>query len=205
MNSNQINQVIRRYPLIFPRFYVFIRSLILPVVQLESFIPSQGKILDVGCGYGFIAHCLSLSAPMREITGTDINSHRISIAKLSANGYKNLKFKIINLIPVDQKYNCILAVDLFHHLSGAEKITFAKLCRQALSKNGTLVLKEIDPANKPKYFVNLIHDKITTGFQRLEYWPSAKMLDFFSLYGFKLINTVNLLHPLYPHKIYVFQ
>jgi 2-polyprenyl-3-methyl-5-hydroxy-6-metoxy-1,4-benzoquinol methylase len=204
MNRHLMHQIILNYPFIFPRLYVFIRSLIIPVHQLEIYVPQKGKILDVGCGYGLVSLYLALSAVGRNILATDINSKRISVAGLAAGKLSNLQFKVADLVP-QGKYDCILGVDLFHHLSLVDKRTFASLCRKSLSKNGILILKEINPANRYKYFVNLVHDRITTGFRHLEYWPASKMINFFSNYGFKITSITDLKHPLYPHNIYVFQ
>ena len=40
----------------------------------------KGKILDIGCGYGFMSYMLHFTSPEREITGIDYDEEKIETA-----------------------------------------------------------------------------------------------------------------------------
>ena len=46
--------------------YELIRRLLCPFEDLAKFLPSEGKILDVGCGHGIFARVLAKNHPERK-------------------------------------------------------------------------------------------------------------------------------------------
>jgi len=46
----------------------------------ESLMPKSGRIVDVGCGYGFLSLMLGFMSKERQITGIDYDEEKISIA-----------------------------------------------------------------------------------------------------------------------------
>ena len=48
--------------------------------QYNELVPREGKILDLGCGYGFMSYMLSFTSPSRKITGVDHDAGKIRIA-----------------------------------------------------------------------------------------------------------------------------
>ena len=47
----------------------------------HALVPLQGRIVDLGCGYGFISYALGLSSAEREIFGIDYDEHKIQVAR----------------------------------------------------------------------------------------------------------------------------
>ena len=62
-------------------------------VLLRSLPPIDGKILDLGCGYGPIGITLARLNPRAEITMIDINQRAVDLAKVNIeqNGVKNAR------------------------------------------------------------------------------------------------------------------
>ncbi len=54
------------------------------------------RVLDVGCGYGAVAHSISQAHPSSLVCGVDINSAKVSMAN-KLFGKKNLSFKILDI------------------------------------------------------------------------------------------------------------
>ena len=46
----------------------------------HDLLPNKGRILDIGCGYGFMSYMLQFAAPAREITGYDYDEEKIDVA-----------------------------------------------------------------------------------------------------------------------------
>ncbi|HIH88449.1 TPA: class I SAM-dependent methyltransferase [Candidatus Bathyarchaeota archaeon] len=55
-------------------------------------LPEEGKLLDLGCGYGAIGVTAALLNPRLEVTMTDVNSRAVALAEENAarNGAKNV-------------------------------------------------------------------------------------------------------------------
>lgn len=205
MITKKYFQIINLYPLLWPKIYVFLRSIILPLSQIETLLPKNGSILDIGCGYGFTTIYFAKKNKNRILTGSEINSDKINIAKQASKNIKNISFKVNNLLPKNKKFDTIIAIDLLHHISTIEKEIFIKNCNQSLNKNGLLIIKDIDTKPFYKYVWTYFHDLLTTKFKPLDFYSSLKMSNFLKYHGFKIIKKQYLKNILYPHIVYICQ
>lgn len=62
--------------------FTIMRSKLLSVMDL--LLPTEGRILDVGCGFGLFAAYFAQTQPQRIITGVDSNARRIAMAQSHA-------------------------------------------------------------------------------------------------------------------------
>ncbi|MFO0322093.1 MAG: MMPL family transporter, partial [Bacteroidota bacterium] len=60
----------------------------------ESLMPKEGKIVDVGCGYGFLAHMLMFKSKNRFILGVDFDEEKIEIAHNCVSKTNHLSFEV---------------------------------------------------------------------------------------------------------------
>lgn len=77
------------------------------------------RILDIGCGQGFNAHCLSKH---NDVVGIDISAEDIAIAKKR---YPNVDYKIMDMASLEFKNNYfdrIYALDTLEHIDNLEKV-----------------------------------------------------------------------------------
>ena len=82
---------------------------------IEKFVPKEGFIIDLGCGYGYFAHFLYNKSQKRKILGIDIIPERISAARKSVRDSEanpGIDFRL------DDVRNCSLdkasAIIMFH-------------------------------------------------------------------------------------------
>ncbi|MBE7560743.1 methyltransferase [bacterium] len=54
--------------------------------RIEAHLPTNGRILDVGCGFGLFDLYFALTSPQREIIRVDINRRRLAVARQAAAG-----------------------------------------------------------------------------------------------------------------------
>ena len=54
--------------------------------------PKQGRILDIGCGYGFMSYMLHFAAPERDLIGYDYDEEKIAVANHCFSRDKNIHF-----------------------------------------------------------------------------------------------------------------
>lgn len=197
-------RLISLYPLFWPRFYVWLRLKILPLSQIEEYIPQKSSVLDVGCGYGFSTIYFALRSSARQVKGIELDLGRIQIAEIASRDIKNVSFQSDNLANQQrQHYQTIVMIDLLHHLSTMEKSKLLQQSFQLLPSNGLLLIKDIDTKPLPKYLWNYLHDLVMTKFDRLDFYGSDKMTDFIKSFGFKVTKQLPIRNYFYPHYLYV--
>lgn len=119
--------------------YLFLRSLILPIFEINQTIPKKGKIVDLGCGQGLIAFSLA-QTKTRQVLGIDSNELR-----LPKSFQKNLKFKKGDIIKTNLgKIEGAVISDVLHHLARHDQLKLIKNVFSNLATGGVLVIKEID-------------------------------------------------------------
>lgn len=204
MTTKNYSQIINFYPLFWPRIYVYLRSLILPLSQIETLLPKSGSILDVGCGYGFTSIFFALKNKDRQIFGSEIDLKRVLLAKKISSSIPNLSFESSDLINKNKlKFEAILAIDLLHHINNHQKNIFLKDAYLKLKANGFLIIKDINTSPLYKYLWNYLHDSIMTKFSKLYFLSSNQMEDILVKNNFKIIKKGKYQNIFYPHIFYV--
>jgi uncharacterized protein len=115
-------------------------------------IPSTGKILDIGCGYGFISYMLKLAGEDRTITGVDYDPEKIAVAK---NGFlKNEKIEFIcsdiNTFPIEC-HDAFLFSDVLHYLTEKDQENLLKRCIENLNPGGIILIRDADNKKTKKH------------------------------------------------------
>lgn len=120
-------------------FHNFLRSLMLPLKEIDTNLPQVGTILDLGCGEGVIARYLATNSK-RKVIGVDLNKSRIQQTKL-----KNLSFEHADIRTYDVKSaDGVVLSDVLHHIDFQNQEKVLKNISKGLKRNGILIIKEID-------------------------------------------------------------
>lgn len=111
----------------------------------ESLMPRKGKIVDVGCGYGFLPYMLMYRSSEREILGLDYDEEKINIADNCVHKSDKIKFETADVITYQfPKADGIIISDVLHYLEPGKQIDVIKKLAQSLNKNGVLVIRDAD-------------------------------------------------------------
>lgn len=205
-NKLLIKKTIKLYPLFWPKLYSTLRSLILPVSEIESLLPKTGSVLDVGCGYGLTTVYFAQQSPLRHMEGIELNRQRIKIAKIASKKINNIHFSVDDLANKQQgNYDAIVAIDLLHHLNQYQKNQLLSKCYDLLKPDGTLIIKDINTSPILKYIWNYVHDYLMTFGSTLAFLKSTDMIRLIENFNFKIITVNSIPNLFYPHIIYVFK
>ena len=128
--------------------FTIMRSKLLSVMDL--LLPAEGRILDVGCGFGLFAAYFAQTQPQRRITGIDTNARRIEMARkvMSSIGLVGHEFiagdaREVQRVTGGGSFNAIYVLDVMHHVPREDQEALLMCLRDLLVPGGVLVLKDI--------------------------------------------------------------
>lgn len=143
---------------------ITLRVMILPYSKLNSIIPKSGKIIDIGCGSGGLAHYLILSSTKRQVIGLDLSKQRIKYAKKTLESFKyrrNISFTSKNVINTHlPQADCYLLIDMLHHISISDQLKLLKKISSQLKQNSVMIIKDVDKSNYLPFLFGHIIEKI---------------------------------------------
>jgi len=111
----------------------------------HELVPAKAKILDMGCGYGFMPYMLSFAAPERVITGVDYDEEKIETADHCFSKTANVNFIHADALNFNfEKYDAIILADMLHYLQPGEQIQLIDKCIASLNDGGTVIIRDGD-------------------------------------------------------------
>jgi len=115
-------------------------------------LPRHGRILDIGCGYGFMTYMLQFAANGREIFGYDYDQEKIAVANHCFSRNENIRFlnADINQIQVGPA-DAIILSDVLHYLKQDQQEILLQKCMNAFQGNGILLIRDGNRDLKKKH------------------------------------------------------
>lgn len=111
----------------------------IPVLKHCSDLTSK-KVLDMGCGEGYVSRCLLSSNP-ESIVGVDISSAMIQSA-VSQNSDPRLAFEVgdaTQLRFADEMFDLVVAVFVYNYVSTADMTSSMREVKRVLRKGGQFI------------------------------------------------------------------
>ncbi len=110
---------------------------------LHDLLPHKGRLLDIGCGYGFMSHMLHFASPDREVTGIDYDDEKIAVANHCFSKTEGIRFEHADatLYPMDN-YDAIVIADMLHYLQEPQQQMVIERAMNALRPDGILLIRE---------------------------------------------------------------
>src|SRR5205823_2915110 len=85
--------------------------------RLSGLLPEQGTIVDLGCGYGLLAHQLAILGPKRHVIGIDADAQRIRVARDTVGSTSSIEFLCADATGLElPPATGIVMVDFLHHI-----------------------------------------------------------------------------------------
>jgi len=167
-------------------WYARLRWRLCPFEQMAQHVPLKGTIVDVGCGYGLLSNLLALTSQKRDVIGIDLSPRRISVARRTVKGRRNIKFLLQDAYNLKvEKCDVFVMSDFLHHLPYRHQEKFLAVCYQKLSKNGLLIIEEVDDKPYWKYQFNIIVDVLLNLGHGIYFRNSSEYLKLLSTIGFQ--------------------
>jgi 1-acyl-sn-glycerol-3-phosphate acyltransferase len=110
---------------------------------LDSVVPRQGHVLDLGCGYGMATHWLAAFTDRRTFWGVDYDEEKIRVGQCSAGESARMKFVPGDLLTCDlPPGDAALLLDVLHYWTPDKQQLILHKVRKALRPGGRLILRD---------------------------------------------------------------
>lgn len=111
----------------------------------ESLLPKSGTIVDVGCGYGYLAHILAWTSDERTVIGFDHDADKIAVAQNTPTKTPNLRFETGNALEKElPAADAFVLMDVLHYLPEETQRELLLKCLKNLSPGGILMVRDAD-------------------------------------------------------------
>ncbi len=187
--------------------YNLIRKNTCPFSAVEKHVPKDGRIYDLGCGFGLFSVFMYAKSSNREIIAVDWIEERINFALVSSNKIKFVYADVFNMLLDSCK--AVILIDILYLFDHTRQKELLLKCYHALENNGVLLIKEMDTGPLLKYLWCLIQESIVTKiFKRnlstgMYFWNRSKFINFLEGIGFSVKPLKLDKGYLYPHILYV--
>jgi 2-polyprenyl-3-methyl-5-hydroxy-6-metoxy-1,4-benzoquinol methylase len=106
-------------------------------------IGDRKRIVDVGCGYGYLSVFLHYFDPSREIIGMDYDEEKIAVADNCVKKSANLSFDSADIREWDMpEADIYFFNDVIHYLRPEEQLELLKKVNTKLGANGIIVIRD---------------------------------------------------------------
>ena len=134
--------------------YTALKLSIIPFEQFSQYLPKEGRILEVGSGYGYVSNYLSLENPNRQVVGNDPALDRTELAKSTIGNRTNIDFVSTDCREMaDGGFDGVVIADVLHHVAYAQQANILEDVYRKLKPGGALVIRETDVKFRLRYFV----------------------------------------------------
>jgi 1-acyl-sn-glycerol-3-phosphate acyltransferase len=111
--------------------------------RFNSLVPTDAKVLDIGCGYGFLSYMLHFTSEDRSITGIDYDENKIATAKHCFGRGEKLGFAYSDVMSFNfEMYDCIIMSDILHYLKPTQQTEAIIKCINHLQPGGTIIIRD---------------------------------------------------------------
>jgi 2-polyprenyl-3-methyl-5-hydroxy-6-metoxy-1,4-benzoquinol methylase len=133
------------------RVHVVVRWLTCPFPLIVDALPTEGRVLEVGCGHGLFSAYLALRQTRLQVHGVDIDEEKIAVAAgsaLTAGRRLDFAVAISGSVPAGP-WDAVVLVDVLYLLDEAAQRALLESCAAVLAPGGVLVVK--DMATTPRW------------------------------------------------------
>jgi cyclopropane fatty-acyl-phospholipid synthase-like methyltransferase len=124
--------------------------------------PSAGRLLEVGCGHGLFANAAALAHPGLDVLGVDPDGQKIRWAQATVGARPHVRFRCEGLHDVSERgFDAVAVLDVLYLVPRGEWPGFLRSLRERLRKGGRLLLKDVEPRPRWKFYRCLAQETVS--------------------------------------------
>ena len=209
MFDNELRSIMLAYESWIVRLYVSGRFWILRrfLHKIGQYLPREGRVLDVGCGFGLFSLYYALTHPGIEVHGFDVNPTRVAMAARAAArlGLNNVTYETRDArdFVAAKQFDAIYMLDIIHHLPFAAVRPLLDNLAAVLVPGGYLIVKDVDTRPWYKCAFTFLLDMLMDPRGRVHYWEASRLQATIEVHGFQVRRHTLVDYLPYPHVLYV--
>ena len=210
MRSATVRKIIRAYDDPLVRAYCWARFWILRqrfLDEIGQYLPAEGAVLDLGCGFGLFSLYYAATGPRRFLRGIDVNARRIALARRAAArlGIDNVAYEVADArhFKGDGEVGAAYMLDIVHHVPPETVAPLLAQLRRALAPGGVLLVKDVDTRPASKRWFTWTLDKAMAPRTPVYYWSAERLAGALEANGFRVRRHLMVDVLPYPHVLYI--
>jgi 2-polyprenyl-3-methyl-5-hydroxy-6-metoxy-1,4-benzoquinol methylase len=210
LRSEIVRSIVRAYDDPVIRLYGWARFGILRqrfLDEIGQYLPPEGPVLDLGCGFGLFSLYYAATGPGRLLRGIDRDARRIAIARRAAArlGIENVAYEHgdVRDFKGDDEFAAAYMLDIVHHVPAADVPPLLGALRRCLRPGARLVVKDVDARPAAKRWFTFTLDKLMAPGTPVRYWPGDELAAALEATGFRVFRHLMVDFLPYPHVLYV--
>jgi len=134
-------------------------------VLFDKLIPREADIIDIGCGYGFLAYMLHFVSEKRSVTGIDYDADKIAIANNCISKDEYIQFVATDALEYRYTPKDVFIInDVLHYLSAEKQELLISTCIHHLNPDGIIIIRDADSNLKKRHWGTLYTEFFSTKF-----------------------------------------
>ncbi|WP_155173934.1 class I SAM-dependent methyltransferase, partial [Fulvivirga kasyanovii] len=127
-------------------------------------VPREGKVIDLGCGYGPMSYALAYSSASRQILAIDYDREKIFVAQNCPAKPSNVTFIHGDVLREDLgTADAFVVSDVLHYLTIEEQGTLLNKMAESLNAGGKLIIRDGDSNKKDRHKGTELTEVFSTG------------------------------------------
>ncbi|WP_217604084.1 trifunctional MMPL family transporter/lysophospholipid acyltransferase/class I SAM-dependent methyltransferase [Chitinophaga sp. GbtcB8] len=145
----------------------------------HSLVPEKGRILDIGCGYGFMSYMLHFLSAERTVTGVDYDEDKITTANHCYLKNDKVNFECADVVSYTfGQHDAFIISDVLHYLQPQEQEQLLHRCLQQLAPGGVIIVRDGDADMSKRHEGTRLTEFFST--RLLGFNKTKQQLSFFS-------------------------
>ncbi|HHZ64238.1 MAG TPA: class I SAM-dependent methyltransferase [Flavobacteriales bacterium] len=133
--------------------------------MFHELIPKEGKIVDVGCGYGYLPYMLNFLSEKRDILGIDYDKDKIDVANNCMSKNQNVNFVTGDITDYEFENSDVFVLnDVLHYLQKEDQDLLVTKCIGKLNAEGKLIIRDGDRDLQKRHLGTRLSEFYSTNF-----------------------------------------
>lgn len=212
MRNPVVRRIIAAYDDPVVRAYCWLRFWILRqrfLDEIGQYLPDEGAVLDIGCGFGLFSLYYAATGPHRVLRGVDVDPRRLAMARRAAArlGLDNVAYEQGDAreFTGPSEVAAIYMLDIVHHIPPGAVPRLLDRLRRCLAPGGILLVKDVDRHPVAKRWFTWALDKAMAPATPVHYWSAEALSAALAAAGFRVRRHLMVDVLPYPHVLYVCQ